>query len=164
MTHQTHIHSFNIFTDGSALSNSRESPAGWAAYLATIDVMLSGGMRGTNNMAELTAVKSALLEVIDKAHLVDGQRCVIFSDSLYVIKLLLGKNKAKANLELVNECKALIASIRESNHKVGFIHVKAHRSKNQIDPSDRKELYKWFNNRKVDTEAKRQASIIANNA
>src|SRR5438309_6949357 len=61
------------------------------------------GPRGTNNIAELTAILRALEAIKDRSRPV-----VIHSDSAYAIGLLSSGWKAKANTELVARIRALL--------------------------------------------------------
>jgi ribonuclease HI len=93
----------HAYTDGACSGNP--GPAGIGV------VLICGGRRkelseylgeGTNNIAELLAVKRALESVRDRARTV-----YLYSDSAYVLGLL-GKGwKPKANRELVEDLRAL---------------------------------------------------------
>ena len=48
------------FTDGAAKSNSKNANAGWGVYIPKFKYFNSGSMKGTNNQAELEAVKQLL--------------------------------------------------------------------------------------------------------
>ena len=50
----------DIYTDGSALKNSQESPAGAAFYIPSMRILRSKSFIGTNNIAELIAIDYAL--------------------------------------------------------------------------------------------------------
>lgn len=71
----------------------------------------------TNNIAELTAILRGLQEVRDRERPV-----VVYSDSAYSIGLLSQNWKAKANVELVAELRALIKKFSD----VRFVKVLAH--------------------------------------
>ena len=139
-----------IFTDGSALKNSKDSPAGWAVYYVELDKLRSGNMRGTNNQAELFAIKTALWYCDEKLNLIDTA-IVIKSDSEYAINASTGKNKAKLNTEIIADIKKLIKKLEDKSNSVTFIHVDAH-----TGGSDRDSVY----NDIVDKEARRQATLI----
>ena len=139
-----------IFTDGSAISNKKDACAGWAAYYVELDKLRSGSMHGTNNQAELFAIKTSLWYCDEKLYLTDTA-IVIKSDSEYAINASTGKNKAKANVEEINEIKKLIKQLTFRNNTVTFIHVDAH-----TGGSDRDSVY----NDIVDKEARRQAMSI----
>ncbi len=107
-----------IYTDGASSGNP--GPAG-------IGVLLLYGEKqkkiseyigiGTNNIAELTAIKTALKEL--KRYDLPVR---IFSDSSYSIGLLTKGWKAKKNQELVAEIKELMTKFSD----LAFIKVKGH--------------------------------------
>lgn len=126
---------FTIFTDGSALFNAKYAPAGWGVYIPLSKTSISGSLCGTNNIAELTAIKTAfeyfesnydktfkpLLESIGKNTL------FLVSDSEYALKAITGVNKAKANIDIINECKEHIFNIRKNlKVKIHFVHCISH--------------------------------------
>ena len=127
---------FTIFTDGSALSNSKHAPAGWAIYVPLTKKSFSKGLFGTNNVAELkalscalwhvnTAYESTLKPIFDACDIKDT--VYIISDSEYGLKAVSGVNKAKANADLIQYCKELIDSIqRQLSIRVVFHHVNSH--------------------------------------
>lgn len=121
---------FHIFTDGSSIKNSPTSSAGWAAYFPTLSKLISYHIIGTNNIAELTAVKSALH--FCKYHLDEipnNKPIKIYTDSKYVINMLSNGFKSKANIDLINKCKYYIQYLASKNHIVKFSHVSAHTKK-----------------------------------
>lgn len=68
-----------IFTDGSSdLSNGS---AGWAIIIPELDYSRSGGFMGTNNQAELEAIRQAILWAADN----NIKSIKIISDSQYSI-------------------------------------------------------------------------------
>lgn len=92
------------FTDGSCRGNP--GPAGSGAALR-----LPGGRRveasrslgqGTNNVAELTAVRVAL-DLIERAKVAPKTKIALFTDSAYTHGVLVKGWKAKANQELIYE-------------------------------------------------------------
>ena len=98
------------FTDGSCKGNP--GPAGSGAF-----VQLPGGRkgewarslgRGTNNIAELTAIEMAL-ELLDEADIAPDAPVALFSDSSYARGVLTQGWKAKANQELIRQIKAKLA-------------------------------------------------------
>jgi len=94
-----------VYTDGSCLGNP--GPAGWGAYLraGARDKDLSGYLgEGTNNIAELTAIKEALRAIKNRT-----RRVILHSDSTYARGVLTRGWKAKANAELIAETRALMA-------------------------------------------------------
>jgi ribonuclease HI len=107
-----------VYTDGACSGNPGPSGIGV--------VILQGGKRqelseylgqGTNNIAELTAVKRALEELPVK-----DQPVVLHLDSEYVRGLLALGWKAKANRELVEEIRTLARQFTD----LRFVHVDGH--------------------------------------
>jgi ribonuclease HI len=99
-----------VYTDGSCLGNP--GPAGWGAYLraGSRSKDLSGYLgEGTNNIAELTAIREALRAIKNRT-----RRVILHSDSTYARGVLTRSWKAKANVELITETRALIAGFRVS--------------------------------------------------
>src|SRR5207247_1596585 len=93
----------HVWTDGACTGNP--GPAGIGM------VIVDGKERkemseylgnGTNNIAELTAILRGLQEVADKTRPV-----IVYSDSAYSIGLLTQAWKAKKNVELVAQLRAL---------------------------------------------------------
>jgi ribonuclease HI len=75
------------------------------------------GPRGTNNIAELVAIERALEAIKDR-----GRRVVVYSDSSYAIGLLSQGWKAKANAELVQRLRRLVAEFAH----LRFVKVAGH--------------------------------------
>jgi ribonuclease HI len=109
-----------VWTDGACTGNP--GPAGLGV------VVVDSGKReelseflgeGTNNIAELTAILRGL-ELV-RAH-AKARAVVVYSDSQYAIGLLTQAWKAKANVELVGELRALC---REFND-LRFVKVAGH--------------------------------------
>lgn len=108
----------HIFADGACTGNP--GPAGIGAVL-----IYNGHTRplsqflgeATNNIAELTAVKTALEAITDKTIPVH-----LHLDSTYVIGLLSKNWKAKKNIKLVNDLRDLTAQFKT----IKFKKVKAH--------------------------------------
>ena len=138
----------DIFTDGSALANSKRSKAGWACYWPDLDILRSGSMIGTNNMAELRAIDYALWYTIEHLDPIKGLKIVIHSDSEYSINVITGKKRSHANLEQLAKIKGHIDKLKELGAELSFEHVLAHTGK-----TDDKSKY----NDIVDKEARRQA-------
>ena len=108
----------HVWTDGACSCNP--GPAGLGV------VVLDGAERkeiseylgqGTNNIAELTAILRGLEQVEDKSRPV-----LVYSDSQYSIGLLTQAWKAKANVELVAQLRALCRQFRD----LRFIKVAGH--------------------------------------
>jgi ribonuclease HI len=75
------------------------------------------GPRGTNNIAELTAVERALETIADRSRTV-----IMYTDSSYAIGVLSLGWKAKANTELIARIRALIGKFED----VRFVKVRGH--------------------------------------
>lgn len=108
----------HVWTDGACTGNP--GPAGLGV------VVLDGAQRherseylghGTNNIAELTAVLRGLQLLTDRQRPV-----LVYTDSSYAIGVLSMGWKAKANVELVAEIRAAIATFRD----VRFVKVPGH--------------------------------------
>ena len=142
---------FTVFTDGSALNNKSEAPAGWAVYIPRVKKLLSKPMIGTNNQAELEAMRYALWFI--KMHLpeykIEDKMIYVFSDSEYVINTLNNKWKAKENLAKIKVCRMLVQDMVENGYNIEFIHAKAHTKKKDFIS---------LNNDIVDQEARRRAN------
>jgi len=109
-----------IYTDGACIGNP--GPSGIGAVILDGDERreLSEYLgKGTNNIAELTAIKRALEEV----PMGDRLRVVaVHSDSSYSIGLLTKNWKAKKNVELVAALRKLTATFQD----LRFVKVKGH--------------------------------------
>lgn len=107
------------FTDGACTGNP--GPGGWGVVLRYGEHVreLSGylGRRSTNNIAELTAVKEALLAITDR-----NLPVFIHTDSTYAMGVLSQGWKARANQALVAEIRQLLAGFPNSR----FVKVPAH--------------------------------------
>ena len=107
-----------IYTDGACSGNPGPAGAGVLLEYQGTQLLLSKYLgTGTNNIAELTAVKMALEAMKDRNRPVD-----LHSDSSYVIGLLTKNWKARQNTELVEEIRRLLSGFRD----VRFIKVKGH--------------------------------------
>jgi ribonuclease HI len=96
------------FTDGSCRGNPGPAGSGVAIRFPSgggIDASRSLG-RATNNVAELTAIQTAL-ELLDDAD--PGARIAVFTDSAYAHGVLVEGWKAKANQELIADIKERLA-------------------------------------------------------
>ena len=144
---------FTIFTDGSALNNRAEAPAGMAVYFPSVKVLRSKSMIGTNNQAELEAMRYALWYFMEqhKKWTVPDNTIYVFSDSEYVINSIQNKWKAKENMAKIRICQKLIKLIKTTGFELRFIHVKAHTKKKDFIS---------LNNDIVDQEARRCATEI----
>ena len=147
---------FTAFTDGSALSNRKDAPAGCALYFPTTKVLISKGLIGTNNQAELEAMRYCLWYYTQKYinEEIPDNTFYVFSDSEYVINAITGKNESKANQAKIYVCKSLIDKIKEKR-KLKFIHAYAHtKGKDFIS----------INNEIVDFAARKEATKMQNKA
>lgn len=118
---------FAAFTDGSAIDNSRNANAGWAVWFPTKKKLIAKEMTGTNNQAELEAMRFCLWYFIQNFMNEDipNNTFYIYSDSEYVINAITGKHKSKLNTEKIHVCKELISQIK-NKHAIVFTHVRAH--------------------------------------
>jgi len=90
------------YTDGGCRGNPGPAGSGVRVELAdgrVVEACRSLG-RGTNNIAELTAIGMAL-ELLDEAELPAGAKVVLLSDSAYARGVLTQGWKAKKNTELI---------------------------------------------------------------
>jgi len=91
-----------VFTDGGCRGNP--GPAGSGVYMTLADGRWVAACRslgrGTNNIAELTAIDMAL-DLLDEAELSADAPVVLFSDSSYADGVLTKGWKAKKNVELI---------------------------------------------------------------
>ncbi len=112
--------SITVYTDGACSGNP--GPAGSGAVILQDDEVvheISQSLgQGTNNIAELTAIKLALEYL--KHH--QDSPIILFTDSTYCIGLLTKNWKAKANVELVAELRELKDKFKALTIK----HVKGH--------------------------------------
>jgi ribonuclease HI len=104
-----------VYTDGATSGNPGPSGLGvilrWGPYHREIRQFLG---QGTNNIAELTAIKVGLEAVKNRALPVR-----VYTDSQYSIGVLEGSYKAKANQDLIEEIRALMRLFPKlSLHKV----------------------------------------------
>jgi ribonuclease HI len=107
-----------VYTDGACRGNP--GPAALGAVLLCGDRRreLSEYLgRGTNNIAELTAVLRALQTLKDR-----HRRIVVHTDSTYVKGILSQGWKAKANRELIAELRELVGTFED----IHFVKVPAH--------------------------------------
>lgn len=141
---------FTIFTDGSALNNSQQAPAGMAVYIPSRKILLSKGMIATNNQAELEAIRYALWYFTKRFMnaVIPDKKVYLFTDSEYSMNVIQGKVKAKVNGNKIYVCQQLVKEIENKGLKVVFQHVMAH--------TKRKDFIS-VNNDIVDQEARRRA-------
>jgi ribonuclease HI len=101
-----------VYTDGACSGNP--GPAGAGVVVMQGDqvvheISMSLG-HGTNNIAELTAVKLALEYLLKEGH--SDTPVTLYTDSNYCVGLLTKDWKAKANVQLVAELRELTAKFR----------------------------------------------------
>lgn len=121
------------FTDGAAKGNSQNAPAGWAFYIPKLNIRKSGSMTGTNNQAELTAVKELLTYILNNINTSpfsqslqsSNPELMIFSDSKYTINILTGY-KYTTNKDLINSIFELGRQLRQKFSIIKFKYVEAH--------------------------------------
>ena len=108
----------HVFTDGACSGNP--GPAAWGAvliynnHLKELSEFIGDA---TNNVAELTAIKSALEKITDK-----NIPTKVYVDSDYAIGVLTKNWKIKANKDLISEIKELIKKFK----KIEFLKVDGH--------------------------------------
>lgn len=145
---------FCIFTDGSALGNKQNAPAGAAFYIPSMKKLISKSMYGTNNQAELEAIRYALWYFKENlSNKIKGE-VDIFTDSSYSMNVISGKWKITANVEKIELIKQWISELTVKGVHINFIHVDAHTGKKDFIS---------VNNDIVDKEARRQALLAKNN-
>ncbi len=107
-----------VYTDGACSGNPGPCAAAACMMYNGKTMYLSEYLGiGTNNIAELTAVKIALVALKRK-----DVPIRVHSDSTYVIGVLSQNWKAKENRELIAEIKGLLAAFQ----KVQFVKVPGH--------------------------------------
>lgn len=107
-----------VWTDGACTGNPGPAGLGVVIIDGTHRTELSEYLgEGTNNIAELTAILRGLQEVKDRSRPV-----VVYSDSAYSIGLLTKPWKAKKNVELVEELRALCRAFGD----LRFVKVAGH--------------------------------------
>lgn len=118
-----------IYTDGACSGNP--GPAGIGVVLRYKDnyreISRNIGM-GTNNVAELEAIKAGLMAVKNRA-----MPAVVFTDSQYAFGLLTQGWKAKQNTELVGEIRQLMTRFK----RLRFVKVKGHAGHPDNERADR---------------------------
>ena len=137
-----------VYTDGSAISNSKSSNAGWACYWPELGILRSGAMVGTNNMAELRAIDYALWYTINRLDPMKNSKITIHTDSEYCIGVISGEKCAYANLDQIGKIRRHIEELEINRVVVEFKHVFAHTRK--TDEESR-------NNEIVDNRARMEA-------
>lgn len=120
-----------VFTDGSCLLQNRRKFGIGVVIITNFknpnNIIKYGrflGYNGTNNIAELNAIKYGLEKSIGF-----NKPIIIYTDSKYSIYSITGQYKCKSNLKLINSIKQII-----NNHPylIRFNYVKGH-SKNTFN-------------------------------
>ena len=126
---------YEVYVDGSC-KPSNPGPAGCAAIVVINGVMIHGVSQflgeGTNNIAELRAIKCALDLIEDDDRKLEKN--TIYSDSMYVCNLFNKKWKANKNRELV-------ANLRRRFEKfplTTIIWIKAHNGNQFNEEADQR--------------------------
>jgi ribonuclease HI len=126
-----------IYTDGSCLDNISGKYIGWAIYIkdqsthGTEHQDSGHAINGTNNIAELNAIKMALEYIV--SHGVSGKKYRIYTDSNYCLlmcltcryNILTGKQLDK-NLKNLSLLKQITKLLEKTRHVTQFRKVKAH--------------------------------------
>ena len=104
-----------IYADGAAIPNPGNMGCGivlvYNNHVKDISEYIG---YGTNNIAELTAVKIGLQNIKNRL-----MPITVFSDSMYAVKMLSGEWSPKENLELIFEIKNFISEF--NNVKIKWI-------------------------------------------
>jgi ribonuclease HI len=117
-----------IYTDGASSGNPGPSGIGVFMLYGTHERKISKYIgNSTNNIAELTAVKTALME-LKRSDL----PIRIYTDSSYVCGLLISGWKAKKNISLVDSIKKLMAQFDD----IKIIKIKGHGGINGNERAD----------------------------
>ena len=128
-SNSSEISTLRCFTDGAAKGNAQNAPAGWAFYIPKLNIRRSGSMTGTNNQAELTAVKELLSYILTELNTTpfenENPELMIFSDSKYTINILTGF-KYTTNKDLINSIFDLGRLLRQKFSVIKFKYVEAH--------------------------------------
>lgn len=109
-----------VYTDGACSGNPGQAGSGVVIMQngsVVHDISESLG-HGTNNIAELTAIKLALEYLGNNK----DSSITLFTDSTYCIGVLTKNWKAKANVELIADIKKLLKGFT----KLSILHVKGH--------------------------------------
>ena len=118
-----------IYTDGASSGNPGPSGIGVFMRYGTHEREISRYIGdSTNNIAELTAIETALLEMKRRDLPVR-----IYTDSSYACGLLINGWKAKKNLSLVNSIKQLMTKFKD----LKIIKVKGHSGLEGNEKADR---------------------------
>ena len=125
----------HIYTDGSTIGNgTKHATGGYGVFIPGKDyvkerLIVRKLVHGkiTNGVAELKAIITALDEIV-KDQVNTSLEFIIHYDSTYAADVITGKKAAKANLDLVNKGKELLALCT----RVKFEHVYSHTGKQDL--------------------------------
>lgn len=128
----------SIFIDGACKGNPGPMGAGIiliseAGHYRELSVPLG---QGTNNRAELLALKTALEQLK-----IPGSEVTVYTDSQLVVGIFSQGWKPKANLDIIGAIKPLL-----DKHLVSFVHVKGHSGiemNEKVDSLAKKACFKW---------------------
>ena len=136
---ENHIINVDVFTDGSCLNNGSKTnaKAGLGVHFPKNDYKLEDISKPcyvnkgsvTNNIAELMAIKEALISInsiVNKGNNHNINNISLYSDSEYSIKILTKVNKYNSNKVLIEGIFNTICMLSDNNIDIKFIHVKAH--------------------------------------
>ncbi len=118
-----------IFTDGACSGNPGPAGIGVVLRYKGKDKEISRYLgTGTNNIAELEAIKAGLMAVRKRSLPV-----IVFTDSSYAFGLLSKNWKARENQALVAEIRALVTAFKQ----IKFVKVKGHAGHPENERADR---------------------------
>ncbi len=160
-----------IFTDGNCKSNGKKyARAGYGVFftgdeeskLYHLNSFCEVEGKQTNQVAELTAIKTAFSIVLENKSLLNNAPIEICTDSMYSINCLTvwykswesngwknAKRQSVKNKELIKEILDLKIKLALNKIPVSFRYVQAHRE----EPSthDKFKYFLWYGNNQVDS-------------
>lgn len=99
--------SFEIYCDGACKGNNGESPCGWAIYIPSANIShAQGSNKGTNNIAEINALKLAFEHVYNNLDMINkdfSNNVTIVSDSEYTINSISNWSKTWRDPSVYNQ-------------------------------------------------------------
>lgn len=112
-----------IYTDG-AVAPKNPGSGGAAAIIKVNGIYICCakycGNYITNNRAELDAIELALRQVRARG-LHETHNVRLYSDSVYALKVISGKNKAKKNVKIVKKIQKMIKTFPEENYRMFWV-------------------------------------------
>lgn len=123
-TIQQDLETLEIWTDGAYKPSTNQG--GWS-YICSIDQQFGGEKETTNNRMELTAVINALKFFNNNTY----SKCIIYSDSQYVINTINNNWKRNKNNDLWEQLDSLISS------NIKFVWVKGHDGNEMNEKADK---------------------------